>query len=585
MKPNFERGLAFIFGFMGALVLGLAVALALNTQRTAGIFRELDAGNQIMQAVEDVLVDLLNMQTATRGFLLTGDETYLQPYHEGASDMARALRALQQACAHKPAQAARAQRIAACHDELAGLLTRRIADRRIADFRATLNLDNLRLGKQLMDEVRQLVAAIEQEERAIRQRHSEAMRREAAFTLGLVISLGAFAAGAIAYGAVRTVREYRARTAADTALRLLNEDLERLVAARTAALHDGEERLRLALDAGRIGIFDWDVVGGHLTWSRWHELIWGYAPGEFRGQFDAFTSRVHPEDLPGISAAIEQCRRERRPYEREFRVVWPDGSVHWIQGRGEFVFAADGQAIRMRGTVVEITAHRLAEIELTAQREQTQALARRLLGVQEEERRLLAHELHDELGQGLTALKLTLQAIQRVPHGDVPKRLDIAVDFAARCLEQTRGLSLRLRPPMLDDFGLIPALRWLVEQQTEAGPQVTLTGDLAETRVGSEVETAAFRIAQEALTNALRHAQATAIGIEVARPPGALSISVGDNGRGFDYASARSRLLRDGTSLGLLGLEERARLAGGRLELTSAPGRGTRITATFPLAS
>lgn len=129
------------------------------------------------------------------------------------------------------------------------------------------------------------------------------------------------------------------------------------------ALRESEERLRLALDAAHLGIFDWNVVNGDITWSRWHEELWGFRPGEFDGTYASFESRLHADDRPHINAAVAESRESRRPYAQEFRVVWPDGSIHWIMGRGEFVFDQAGSPLRMRGTVLDITDRKQAEQE------------------------------------------------------------------------------------------------------------------------------------------------------------------------------------------------------------------------------
>jgi signal transduction histidine kinase len=237
----------------------------------------------------------------------------------------------------------------------------------------------------------------------------------------------------------------------------------------------------------------------------------------------------------------------------------------------------------MRGAVVEFTARHTAEQALAAERDRTQTLARRLLAVQEQERRQLAHELHDQLGQSLTALKLGAQALQRLASPPLEERLAGLVETATRALGETRTLSLQLRPPLLDDFGLIPALHWLLEQHENCGVELSLDGDLSDFRTAPEIETSAFRIAQESVTNALRHAGAKRIALRVTRPTGLLRIEIDDDGRGFEVAAVRARISREGSSLGLLGLDERARLAGGHLDLLSAPGEGTRIVAEFPL--
>ena len=129
-------------------------------------------------------------------------------------------------------------------------------------------------------------------------------------------------------------------------------------------LIDRDEQLRLALDAAHMGTFQGDVVANHLVWSRLHEELWGYAPGEFPGTYRGFANRVHPDDLPRVKADIARGRIDRTPFESEFRVVWPDGSLHWAQARGEFVFDAAGRAVRMRGVVLDVTARKAAEASM-----------------------------------------------------------------------------------------------------------------------------------------------------------------------------------------------------------------------------
>jgi len=181
-------------------------------------------------------------------------------------------------------------------------------------------------------------------------------------------------------GAVQWLRwEVRPWTDAGGAIGGIVVFTEDITARKTAesALRESEQRLRLALEASHVGIFDWDLVTGRITWSRGHEELWGFAPGEFDGSYVSFASRVHPEDLPGLDAEVARCIARREPFMREFRVVWPDGGVFWIAGRGEFEF--DGaRAIRMRGTVTETTARRAAEEEVRRLNEELRRDAQRL---------------------------------------------------------------------------------------------------------------------------------------------------------------------------------------------------------------
>jgi two-component system, cell cycle sensor histidine kinase and response regulator CckA len=127
------------------------------------------------------------------------------------------------------------------------------------------------------------------------------------------------------------------------------------------ALRAGEEGLRLALQAAQMGTFDWDVTHSRLTWSRGHEVVWGFAPGEFDGRRESFVQRVHPDDLPVIKAEVARCMAAREAFRCEFRVIRSDGSVRWLQGLGEFTYEAGGRPVRMRGVVLEATAHKQAE--------------------------------------------------------------------------------------------------------------------------------------------------------------------------------------------------------------------------------
>jgi PAS domain S-box-containing protein len=139
---------------------------------------------------------------------------------------------------------------------------------------------------------------------------------------------------------------------------------------------EGEERLRLALEAARMGTFDWNMVTNRLTWSEWHERLWGYAPGEFGGTLAEFEARVHPEDLSGVRAEVERCRENRSVFSHEFRIVWPDGSLHWIAAAGEFDCDPAGRAVRLRGTVVETTDRKRAEEALRLSSERLELIAR-----------------------------------------------------------------------------------------------------------------------------------------------------------------------------------------------------------------
>ena len=221
---------------------------------------------------------------------------------------------------------------------------------------------------------------------------------------------------------------------------------------------------------------------------------------------------------------------------------------------------------------------------LELSQERLRALSRRLLEVQEEERARLARDLHDDIGQALTALKIQLESLAR---GTEPlaQRILECIETTSHTLERVRQLSLSLRPSQLDDLGLVAALRSHLDRQASVGG-LTPHFDAADAPhgVAPETETACFRVAQEAVTNVLRHAKARNLWMRLFTAGGRLALSVRDDGSGFDLEAARRRGAA-GASLGLVGIEERIALAGGTLELRSACGQGTVLLATFALGS
>ncbi|MDD3762261.1 MAG: sensor histidine kinase [Nevskiales bacterium] len=214
-------------------------------------------------------------------------------------------------------------------------------------------------------------------------------------------------------------------------------------------------------------------------------------------------------------------------------------------------------------------------------------LAKSVWHVQEEERRRLARELHDGIGQTLTALANQLQRILDDARGagnlGLEHRLGDALELTRSSLHDTRELSRLLRPTLLDDLGLDAALNWLARTLTErTGLNISLQSGLDEQRLHPDVETLVFRITQEALTNVIRHADARSARIVLDLRTSALILRVEDDGSGFDTATL-GNAERGGTSGGVRGMRDRAELFGGRIEVRSSPGRGTTVQLTLAL--
>jgi PAS domain S-box-containing protein len=211
-------------------------------------------------------------------------------------------------------------------------------------------------------------------------------------------------------------------------------------------------------------------------------------------------------------------------------------------------------------------------------------LSRRLLDIQESERRYIARELHDEIGQTLTAARINLLSLRRmVTSADAQGKLKDGLEILELALNQVRNMSLDLRPSMLDDLGLVPALRWYVDREAQWGNlDVQILTDPHFPRMAAELELVCYRIAQEAFTNILRHAHALKATLELKQEYGNCILTISDDGRGFDVNRALQSAGR-GQSLGLLGMQERAALVHGSLEIHSRQNDGTTLRVTIPI--
>ncbi len=223
---------------------------------------------------------------------------------------------------------------------------------------------------------------------------------------------------------------------------------------------------------------------------------------------------------------------------------------------------------------------------VTEQRAGLERLSARLMRAQEEERARLSRELHDEIGQALTAMSINLAEIEkRLPAGLVPsikERLAETSTLIEQTSQRISALSLDLRPTLLDDLGLVPASRWYVSRYAErTGIDVQMEVAGLEQRLDPEVETALYRVVQEALTNVARHAGATRVRLHLERRTGFVTALIEDNGRGFETSERAEELLEQGA--GLVGMQERVALLGGRLAIQSRRKEGTCLSVEIPL--
>jgi PAS domain S-box-containing protein len=323
--------------------------------------------------------------------------------------------------------------------------------------------------------------------------------------------------------------------------------------------------------------------------TYWYNDRWSEYTGQSIEQAGGlgWVDAIHPDDRDAAIGRYRQAVEQTTSVQQEYRIRRQDGAYRWYLVRAEPALGEDGRVRRMYGAATDIHEQRAEREELAARVDVATAelrnVSRRLLQVQEEERRHLARELHDEIGQTLTGLQLRLQASARAiggsqdGHAQCSARLAESEALVRGLTEQVRALSMDLRPAVLDTLGLLPALLWHVERyRSQTGVRVDLRHVGVERRFPPGVEIAAYRVVQEALTNIARHAEAGEASVQLLAGDGVLTVVVRDQGSGFDLNATPS----DG---GVGGMRERVTLLGGSFEIESAVGKGTVVHAELPV--
>ena len=348
------------------------------------------------------------------------------------------------------------------------------------------------------------------------------------------------------------------------------------------ALLASERKFRTIAETAGEGVAIAEPTGAYTFVNQRLANMLGYAMEDILGKSSIdFTFADWRPQVAQARAALDK----QQTIQGEFQFRRQDGSVLWTFYHATAMYNEQGEHIANFAMHTDITERKRMQSELEQAHAQLQTISRQLLDVQENERRAVARELHDEIGQALTAIKMNLQAAQLTPDAGVQaQRLTESARIVDRTLRQTRDLALNLRPSLLDDFGLVTALEWYLTRETErAGLPIELVAAPEELRLPPRLETTCFRVVQSAITNVVRHAQARRVRVEVRQTsPAQVTILIEDDGVGFDVP-ARLAQARRGASVGLLALQERVQLANGVLDITSAPGQGTRVQATLPI--
>ncbi|MFH1138297.1 MAG: PAS domain S-box protein [Pseudomonadota bacterium] len=353
--------------------------------------------------------------------------------------------------------------------------------------------------------------------------------------------------------------------------------LEAEVQARTVDLYYSTERYRSLVEGQPDIIYEMDRSGRLAFVSHAVESILGYTPEELIGL--DWRGLVFPEDRPKFD-------RESRDAENGGDLTLPrirhqgkTGRIRWLTIHSRGLFDDRGELVGRLGAARDVTYEIITEGRVGE-------LSRLLIRAQEEERRNLALDLHDELGQVLGALKIGLQSlIERGPleNGFMVSEVSRLIRLSQKIMDKIRNLAYTLRPAILDNFGLVAAIEDLCESLTETGETeiIRRLAEFDETRAGQEIKTTLFRFVQEGLTNAIKHSGSRKMEVELKMNGSRLVVSVADHGRGFQVDQALNKALTE-KKLGLWGMRERIGLVGGALAIKSGP-RGTILTTEIDL--
>lgn len=345
------------------------------------------------------------------------------------------------------------------------------------------------------------------------------------------------------------------------------------------ALRQSEARLRLSVRSANIGLWDWDLRTNEVYFSpEWKNQL-GYAEDEITNRFEEWQSRVHPEDLERALRQVHAyLAHPEGPHEMEVRLRHQDGSYRWIYSNADLLLDGAGKPVRMLGCHLDITERKRVE-------DQIRMFSQEIIAAREEERRRLAAVLHHDTGSLAVGLSAHLDAIEEeLRSGKLSeglrwtKRMRKLVEESVARL---KDVAVQLRPPELDLLGLRPALRQYFSQITKnRRTRIQFTEDLGRRRVPGDTATILFRVAQEALTNAIKHGHAERVDVDLSASRTQITLTVRDHGQGYDPFEPPKRTT---SHMGLRVMREMVAGGGGAFTVDSVPGAGTTVRARLPL--
>jgi PAS domain S-box-containing protein len=663
------------------IVAALAILLLWETFDMNSSMQRVDHADRVIEQSGQLLKLLVDMESGKRGYLQTGDESFLQPYLQGTTKFDPEYKVLFQLVADNPQQQQRLNAVYLGYQETEKYDNRIIALRRAGKADPSL-LDN-QLRKRSMDKLREQIAEFQSVEEALRiKRVEDAHQRWILMVisfLGLGLGAGVFLSlftrynveklgtkllqseerwtatlGSIGEAVIATdsegrvtflnpiaaaltgwqpeeaenqpvgdvfkiVNEKSGMSADDEVLQVLEERHILTVAHNVALIaRDGreisvehsaapilagkgkvigvvlvfrdvaarrQEQIETAEQAALLeltqdSVFVIDMEGTVLFWSRGAEAMLGYSKDQAAGKISHDLLRTEfPQTMEEIRAELMRVGH----WEGDLITTAQDGRRIVMSSRWALQWAKRDEAPRVLVINSDITERKQGEESLVLQREQLRALAERLQWVREEDRKQVARDLHDQIGQILTAIKMDMTWMTRhLPESasEVLARLKESIQMIGDGVKVVRTICSGLRPGVLDDLGLAAAIEWqAAEFASRNGVLCQVTVPPVDLHLDGDRATATFRIFQECMTNVIRHAQAKSVRIDLSQEEESILLVVEDDGIGFHESGFSNAF----GSLGLLGMKERAQFCGGDVQISSTPGKGTTVTVRVPV--
>ena len=348
-------------------------------------------------------------------------------------------------------------------------------------------------------------------------------------------------------------------------------------------LHEGELQLESALKASDTGLWDWDLKTNKVFFSpEWEKQI-GYEEHEISNDFSEWQNRVHPDDFDRALSTVQKFIESPYPnFENEFRFQHKDGSYRWILAKASIIFDQQGKPWRMLGSHLDITERRKAEEELRNSKELLESLSRRLINIREEERAMIAMNLHDDIGQKLTALNLNITWLKSrigVQSKVVKEKLEEMNLMIKETIDGVQDFSSNLRPAILFDLGPAAAFdSFLKKFEKQSGIKCHFYHESEVSEIENEISIMLYRILQESMTNIARHSGATTAEVTLRTVKNRIELVIKDNGVGIDIAKTGST-----ESMGIAGIKERVKMLNGKVLIKGEKNHGTTIRVTVPI--